>query len=332
MAQSKKELVLAALNGKPVDRVPVGFWCHFTEVGERQDGLINPAVVTKNIEGHKKYYEAFRPDFVKIMSDGYFGYPNERLRNLKSLAGFGSIEPLGENHPWIKKQVELVRTLKQAFGDEVLLFYNVFAPVKFFRLLQSENEHQVVADLIAEDKTVFQNILAVIAQDLAVLSEKVITEGGADGIYFCVQSIQNPAVNKEVYQEVIAPADLAVLNAANAASANNILHVCGFKGLRNDVTWFKDYPAKAVNWAVNVEGVSLAEGRKIFGGKAVIGGFDNTQDGYLYKGSREEVEAFTAGILKGSGKRGVILGADCTVPNDIELERLGWVREAASRV
>ncbi|EOB21755.1 uroporphyrinogen decarboxylase family protein, partial [Streptococcus mitis 11/5] len=29
------------------------------------------------------------------------------------------------------------------------------------------------------------------------------------------------------------------------------------------------------------------------------------------------------------GTRGVLLGADCTVPDDFELERLDWIRQAA---
>lgn len=330
MTQNKKELVLAALNNQPVDRVPVGFWFHFTEVSERQLGLSNPEIITKNLEGHFKFYDAFKPDFVKIMSDGYFGYANEKLRNVKSLVELADLKPLGADHPWIQEQVKLVKTLTDKFDQEVLTFYNIFAPVKYFRLLQSANENAVVAQLTAEDKAAFKKVLDVIAEDVATLSKLVITEGKADGIYFSVQNIPEPSVTKEVYQEVIAPGEKAILAAANAVSDNNILHICGFHGNRNDVTWYKDYDAKAINWAVNVEGVSLADGKAIFGGKAVIGGYDNTETGYLYSGTKEQVEAFTEGIVKGAGKTGVILGADCTVPNDIDLNRLEWVRAKAA--
>jgi len=54
MSQNKKELVLAALNNQPVDRVPVGFWFHFTQVEERQDGLKDPSIVERVIAGHPK--------------------------------------------------------------------------------------------------------------------------------------------------------------------------------------------------------------------------------------------------------------------------------------
>ena len=36
MAQTKRELVKAALDCKPVDRVPVGFWHHFWQIRDTQ--------------------------------------------------------------------------------------------------------------------------------------------------------------------------------------------------------------------------------------------------------------------------------------------------------
>lgn len=84
-----------------------------------------------------------------------------------------------------------------------------------------------------------------------------------------------------------------------------------------------------INWAVVVEQVSLQEGKKLFGGRAVIGGFDNTTNSVLYKGSKEEVERETKKLLDEAGTTGIILGADCTIPSDTPLERLDWVRKAA---
>ena len=84
-----------------------------------------------------------------------------------------------------------------------------------------------------------------------------------------------------------------------------------------------------INWAVVVEGVSLEEGKELFGGRAVIGGFANTTEGVLYSGSKEEVEKYTRKLLDQAGTTGVILGADCTIPSDTPIERLEWVRQAA---
>lgn len=329
ISMSKRQLVLDALNNKPVERIPVGFWFHFADRSEFHDGLRNPDIIRKNIEGHKKFVKEFKPDFVKLMSDGFFEYPNPVLLNTENPEEFLKIKPIGPDHPWIEKQVELVRTLTDSFGNEVLTFYNVFAPATYFKLLHRNNGNKVLADLILKNKDAIKHALNTIAQDLGELARRVISEGKADGIYLSVQNVQDSRITPDLYREVIAPAELLVLETANRYSENNILHICGYEGSRNDLTIYVNYNAKAVNWAVNVEGVSLAEGKKLFGGKAVIGGFDNKPGGILHSGSKEEIEALTEKLVRESGKIGIILGADCTVPSDIDLKRLDWVRNKA---
>ena len=69
-----------------------------------------------------------------------------------------------------------------------------------------------------------------------------------------------------------------------------------------------------------VEGVSLSEGKKLFGGKPVFGGF--AQDTVIYKGTEQDVKEAAWKILDECGQVGIMLGADCTVPNDIDDSRL----------
>lgn len=331
MPQTKKQLVLAAFNNEPVDRVPVGFWHHFLENPEHTQGLGHPEVTQENLAGLKKFYEGFEPDFAKIMSDGYFIYPNEALYAIKSVKEAADIKPLGENTPWIEEQVNLVKKATDAFGSDIVLVYNVFAApryLEFMRTTLDANDNFV--RLLKEDKQALKHILDVMSEDIAALARRVITDGKADGIYFSVQNIPRPEVTRELYEEIIAPAEKKILAAANAASPNNILHICGYAGSRNDLTWYQDYDAKVINYAAVVEEVKLSKAKKIFGGRAVIGGFDNTPDGVLYKGSKAEIEAETAEIIKDAGKTGVIIGADCTVPGDIDLNRLKWVRDKAA--
>ena len=83
-----------------------------------------------------------------------------------------------------------------------------------------------------------------------------------------------------------------------------------------------------INWAVGPEGISLAEGRNIFGGRTVLGGFENGKDGLLYNGSKEAIQEKVKEIIADTGTHGLIIGADCTVPSDINYERIEWVREA----
>ena len=80
---------------------------------------------------------------------------------------------------------------------------------------------------------------------------------------------------------------------------------------------------------VKIAVASVEEGRKIFGNRAVAGGFANTTDGVLYSGTEEQIKAETKRILSAAGSRGVILGADCTIPRGTPASHIQWVREAA---
>ena len=66
-----------------------------------------------------------------------------------------------------------------------------------------------------------------------------------------------------------------------------------------------------------------------FGNRAVLGCFVNGKKGLLYRGEKEAIEQETRRLVAEAGSRGLILGADCTVPDDFQLKRLDWVRQAA---
>ena len=71
-------------------------------------------------------------------------------------------------------------------------------------------------------------------------------------------------------------------------------------------------------------------GKKIFKNKAVIGGFDSRPGSLIHSGEKVDIEHYTEQLLSSTGDlRGIILGADCTIPSDIDLERLDWVRNRA---
>ena len=327
----KRELVLKAFRGESVDRVPVGFWHHFTTEDEWLHGFENPGIIDKNKAGHKNFIAEVKPDFVKLMSDGFFAYPQPAFKDFKSISDLQTIEPLGANHPWISAQVELVKSLIADFPEDIVAIYNIFAPVTYFKWLvgRVSGGDDLIADYMVENRKAFNHVLDVIGEDIASLSQRVIEEAGADGIYLSVQSIQDNRVSAEIYKEIIAPSELKVLEAANEAKGHNILHICGYEGARNNIELFKDYPAQVVNWAVVSEGISLAEGRNIFGGRTVLGGFENGKDGLLYNGSKEVIQEKVKEIIADTGTHGLIIGADCTIPSDISLERIAWVREAA---
>ena len=74
--ESKKERVFKALRNEEVADVPVGFWHHYLE-DEHVDALKTPAYHKQNVDGAKVFKDEFDPDFVKVMTDGYFYLPRD---------------------------------------------------------------------------------------------------------------------------------------------------------------------------------------------------------------------------------------------------------------
>jgi uroporphyrinogen decarboxylase len=260
------------------------------------------------------------------MSDGFFGYPLGGGGPLQTAGDLARLRPIDASHPWIRRQAELVKRVT-ALQAETLYFYNVFSPLNTLKNLMGVEK---LVSLLKTEPQAASEALLRIARGLALLSGEVIKAGGADGIYLCVQNPDISRISDDEYRRYIAPSDKIVLDAANKTSENNILHICGYKGAKNHLDTWTDYRAKAYNWAVNVDGVSLSAGKKLFGGSAVIGGFANSPGSLIERGTRPEIEAFTEGLIKDAGKRGVIIGADCTVPQGISLDHLEWVRQKAA--
>lgn len=329
---TKRELVLKAFHNEKTDRVPVGFWFHFLEGDEFNATLNNPQLLQKNLEGHRKFKEDFEPDFVKIMTDGLFFLPFD-YAGIETIEDLKKLKPLPEDHPFFAKSEELIKGVREIFGEEILLFFNEFSPFNQLTLGLGKpggfTGIKKIKEFLEEDAQAVAAALDVIAQGLNILTKRVVSQGLADGIYLSVNN-PNRSIPAQIYATFISPSEKKVLAAANEQSPDNILHICGYAGNKNILSVYKDYPASVINWAVHAEGLSLKEGKEYFGGKAVIGGFDNVKEGLLYSGTKQEIESYVEKLIQKVGKEGVIIGADCTVPSDIAIERLNWVRDKAA--
>lgn len=324
---SKKQWFIDKVNGVNED-LPVSFWLHFLDAEDQQNYLETPEVFDENIKGHRQYVASIQPDYIKLMSDGFFQYPTKEVLAVQSFADLAQLAPLSANHPWITKQVELVQAQLQALPEEIASFYNIFSPASYYKFLLPEaTRNQILADRIVENPQLIQAVLNFIASDIQTLVQAVITQGGATGIYLSVQNVQDARVTSQDYEQFIRPSELKVIETANQVSKYHILHICGYSHSHNDLQLYRDYPFPIFNWSTSSEKVSLAQGKQIFKDKVILGGFDNTLEGILATGSKDEIAEFTKNLVNQTGKERLILGADCTLPKNIDWQRIKWVQE-----
>lgn len=315
----KRERVLACMNHLTVDRPPVGFWFHFSD--EQKMGAAC-------VQAHLDYYNHVDVDLAKIMCDGYFDYPNPLAQSVQKASDWYHLKPLGKNHPFLREQVDRAKAVKDGLKDDMCVFYNVFAPFSSIRYGTSD---ELVMAHLREDPQAVAYALGIIAEDNSTLCELLMTEAGCDGIYYCVQGGEKDRMTGETYRAYITPSDKAVLSHANKFSPYNILHCCGWAGIPNRLENWQDYPAKVINWAVFIEEMDLVRGRAFFGGKTVLGGCDNRKTGVLYTGSKAEVQSFVRKLVSSFDQdTGYMIGADCTLPADIDKKHIQWVIEAVN--
>ncbi len=331
---TKRERFLAFLGNKPVDRVPVAIFHHFCSAKDFGRGVIDRDAFERNIEGHREARKIYDPDVAKVMNDTLMMMPLD-CSFVEKAADLRKIEPVSMDSEFIKRTSELTKRVREIYGDtDAPLYGTSFSPYTVLRyrlaskgMLGNGGDESRFQKYMAEDPEAVSDALAILEECIGELNQMLISQCGVDGIYLAVNNQRNIA-SVELHHRYIAPHDKGVLEKANKLSQINLLHICGGPlAVPSTLETFSDYPVAAFNWAIEGEKIPLGAGKKILNGKPVFGGFERT--GVLDKGTREEVEDRVFRILDEAGQTGVMLGADCTVPTDIDNERLEWVRQAA---
>jgi len=327
----RKKVVQDFIENKTPSRVPTGFWHHFVSFHNHHMGLKDTQVRKDVIQGQKDYIDQTQPDFVKIMSDGYFGHPAVLDNSIENVKDLKKVKSVGENHIWINEQVENVKEICDYIDKQLLTYYNVFSPLQYIRLKFEELDEnfEIFTRLFFNDPDAMINAANEIEQDVKSLIDKLFTETNLDGIYYSVQSVQGKKADDAFHKTFVEPSDLSIMEHIKKYTDNIMIHICGYGNYTNDLRRYVDYPAKVFNWATATENVSLHEGKEIFRGKPVLGGFDNKPESILYNGNDEELKDYIYGMLDAAGTKGVALGADCTIDPSIKPERLERIREIA---
>jgi uroporphyrinogen decarboxylase len=107
----------------------------------------------------------------------------------------------------------------------------------------------------------------------------------------------------------------------------NILHVCDYRGEYADFTSYLDYPGHLVSTPLKwgEKNLKLKEVAEIFK-RPVMGRLD--RHGIITKGSKNEIVAAVNAVCDEAPEK-FMLGADCTLPSDIDWENVKTAIDAA---
>lgn len=318
-----KERMLNAMNGKPVDRVPIAFYLHFPD---QTDNTVRETL---------QWVKNTRSDMALVATDGF--YPLMSDTPLHTIEQWKAFRPYKRSHPFISLQLDRCSRIVDAIGDTHAVYICAFTPMAYFKHTLGDTlggGQTLIMEYWNEHRSDMLQVFDVLEETNFILLDEL-KKSGLDGLMLSLQNCEKWRFSKEDYLQYLHPYDKRFVDFANQHYQNNIGHLCSWETENSNscihLDLFRDYDLKAVNWGVYQRGsMSMAEGKRYFTkAKSVMGGFDRNTSGVLYRGTEEEIKRFTKELIAQTGQDGFILSGDCSINKATPDEHIRWVVEAA---
>ena len=308
---------MALVNGRKADHIPSGFWLHFPagyEAGQAGEDI------------HMDFFKRSGTDLCKVMNENLLPMDSA----IKTAKDWSHIKPFDKKAKFFQDQIDLVKRVTDRVAGEAVVLATIHgAAASISHVLGGgslyDRDKLLQVNHLRENPTGMKYAIEAVTEALQYLSEECI-RAGADGIYYAALGGETYGYTREEFDTYIKPGDLAIMDAAKNRPCFNVLHICKD---HIDLSKYVDYPGEIVNWGVYSENISLEEGRRLFPNKIILGGLDD-RSGVLVDGTLEEIRQEVKKIIDSFGTEGFMLGADCTLPTEIDYERIRCAAEAAA--
>lgn len=264
--------------------------------------------------------------------DDCFSFSVVQGLHIEKPADWLTVKLPGRESPQYQKMEKVIRILAEEAGEEVMIFPTMWSPFKLasWAYIFGGSDEATFMRHCAEDPDSVAAGVQKIADVLADWAEGYMN-AGASGMYYSCQFSEPQRFTVEQWAKLVRPSDLQMLCRMKELGGYSIVHICGEAvfGHRSSPERYADYPGDLFNWDTHRAGVSLEQGRELFK-RPLLGGLDN--HGLLTEGTLGEIAAETRRLIDTVGKAGFMLGADCTVPSDIDIGRLKTAVDTAKNM
>jgi uroporphyrinogen decarboxylase len=300
---NKREKVLSLLDStRPPSYIPAAFFLHFPPDCHSGQAAI---------DAHLEFCGYTGMDVVKIQYE--FAFP--RLAEIQSPDDWAKMPAYRRD--FFQEQLDVVDGLVTATRGEMLVLQTLYSP--FMSAGHTASSDVLDDHLKAAPEKVVPGLETITESILWFVRECI--KLGVDGFYASTQGGEGFRFrDPSIFEAYVKPYDLAVMNEIDALGTFNILHVCDYCGPYDDLTPIQDYPGHVVNSPLEVGGKAITAAQAAeFWGRPYMGGMD--RHGVLVDGTEDQIRAAALDLLKDAPER-FFLGADCTVPGDINWDHL----------
>jgi len=307
---NKRDLVLSLLDPAHLPTyTPAAFFLHFDPTCHR-----GQAAVDKHLE----YFHSTGMDFVKIQYEHTFPV----LEHIQRPVDWANM-PLYQGD-FFEAPLKVVEGIVKDAKAEALVIVTLYSP---FMCAGHAVGAERMMQHIHEDPEAVKKGMQIVTDSLMTFVKGCIRLG-VDGFYTSTQGGETHRLaDTALFNALVRPYDLALMNEIDRACIFNILHICDYSGDYDDLQRFLDYPGHVINCPLKIAGrpISGQEVTQMFD-RPYMGGLD--RKGIISSGNPAQVRVATLAALQSAPRR-FILGADCTVLPGTPWENLRTAIEAA---
>jgi uroporphyrinogen decarboxylase len=318
---NREERIMAALDGKPVDRVPVSAWMHFSEYDQ------DPVSLAK---AQAEFNEKYDFDFIKMMPFGLYSTQDwgNQLKIychpyhepivieplIKKIDDYYTLDVLPPYCGTYGKQLELTKHLSKIVAKNTPYVQTIFSPLSTLAKLSNG---KVYKDLITNPNAVHRALRVVTETTIAFVKANI--PYGVAGFFFATQSATSDNITLEQFKEFGEKYDLDIINEYKNITYFNVIHIHGSNIFFDEIA--QKYPINCLNWHDRHTKPSLKEAREKYN-TCFLGGINEVPwflngvlqyDSIMRRSTSEEIGKHVKEAIQEVNGLGFILGPGCVV-------------------
>ena len=290
---TKRERVLAAVEGRSPDRVPYSLWYHF-----RRDPPAGPGLAAATLD----FYRRFAPDLLKVMHDAPYDMPAD-LPAVYEPADWRRLDVLDGSSGQFGQQIDTLRIILNGRDEDVPVIPTVFGVYATAEKISGRR----VAEHLQRDREEVEAGLDAITQSICSYVSRL-TEIGVDGIYLAIQGAASDTLTEAVHRDFFLGREQAVLDAARSLPLNVVHHHgCGI--YTRDVLPLEGYAI--YSWSDHAPGNPDIREMRLRTQKCLMCGVNEIGFG---EAKPDELLRQAQAALEAGGRTSFILAPGCAVP------------------
>lgn len=341
---TKKERVMAVIDGEFADRPPVSAWRHFTE--KEHSGV--ETFVESMLDWHKTYDW----DYIKLQPrasyyeeawggqfdfDSYEGVLPKCIKGPISCADdLEKITVLPGDQGLFAEQIEAVKAVKDRVTDGAPIFQTMMCPTSILQKLCAVNpigryraasRQDLMITLMHEKPELVHRTLKNITCTMADYSRRLIDDGLFGVFYGATGLSRSTYLTKDEWEEFVKPYDLEMMDVLKPCKI--MIHACG---VEVNPEYFAQYPIDILHWPESATGNPALDTAPQWLDRSItpMGGCDERLFG---QHKAEEIAAATRNTLKRMKNIPFMLAPDCSLAlNTYDDELRAFIAAAHERV